>query len=70
MILNNPVSDSVSNTFINFNAKAYSIKDLWMKKEIGTTKNAWTGIVQGHDVVMLRLTVEKPAIKKIKQKSK
>ena len=64
----NPVSDSVSNTFINFNETTYSIKDLWMKKEIGTTKNAWTGIVQGHDVVMLRLTVEKPTIKKIKQK--
>ncbi len=65
-----PVSDSVSNTFINFNATAFSIKDLWMKKDIGTTKNVWTGIVQGHDVVMLRLTVEKAAIKKIKQKSK
>ncbi len=66
----NPVSDSVSNTVINFNATAYSIRDLWMKKETGTTMNTWAGIVQGHDVVMLKLTHEKPVIKKIKQKTK
>lgn len=66
----NPLSDSVSNTFINFNAVTYGIRDLWMKKDIGTTRKEWTGTVQAHDVVMLRLTIEKPVIKKARQKTR
>lgn len=60
----NPVTDTVAKANINFNTTTYSIRDVWMKKDIGDTKKAWTGIVQGHDVVMLRLCVAKPLMKK------
>jgi alpha-galactosidase len=63
-----PVIDTFSKATINFNTATYSIRDIWMKKEIGNTKNAWTGIVQGHDVTMLRLSIAKPLIKKKNQK--
>jgi alpha-galactosidase len=60
----NPVTDTVSKANINFNTTTYSIRDVWMKKDIGDTKKAWAGIVQGHDVTMLRLSVTKPLLKK------
>lgn len=63
----NPITDTVSKANINFNTTTYSIRDVWMKKDIGDTKKAWTGIVQGHDVVMLRLSVTKPLLKKKNQ---
>jgi alpha-galactosidase len=63
-----PVIDTFSKTTINFNITPYSIRDVWMKKEIGDTKKAWTGIVEGHDVVLLRLSIAKPLLKKKNQK--
>ena len=63
-----PIADTVSKANINFNTTTYSIRDVWMKKDIGDTKKVWTGIVQGHDVVMLRLSIAKTALKKKNQK--
>ena len=65
----NPVIDTVAKANINFTNTNYSIRDVWMKKDIGDTKKVWTGVVQAHDVVMLRLSIAKPSIGK-KQKNK
>jgi alpha-galactosidase len=54
-----PVIDTVSKTSINFNKTTFTIRDVWMKKEAGTTKKAWSGVVQAHDVVLLRLRAAK-----------
>jgi alpha-galactosidase len=59
-----PIIDTFSNTAINFTTTAYSIRDVWMKKEIGDTKKIWAGTVQPHDVILLRLSALKsPATK-------
>lgn len=50
-----PVIDSFSKATINFSATAYTIRDVWMKKDIGDTKKPFTGTVQPHDVILLRL---------------
>jgi len=34
----------------------YTIRDLWLKKEAGTTKKPLKTIIGGHDVLMLKLT--------------
>lgn len=64
----NPVTDTVAKTQINFQTSTYTIRDLWMKKELGTTNKPLSATVQGHDVLMLKLTVEKAVLKKNKQK--
>ncbi|MBL0359310.1 MAG: glycoside hydrolase family 27 protein [Chitinophagaceae bacterium] len=59
-----PVTDSVSKMNINFNSSLYKIRDVWMKKEMGNTSKLWSASVQGHDVVLLHLTMAKPPVKK------
>jgi alpha-galactosidase len=49
------VSDDLSKREAKFDATTYSMRDLWTKKDIGTTKDALTAEVPGHDVLMLRL---------------
>jgi alpha-galactosidase len=61
-----PVIDTFSKTNINFQTTPYTIRDTWMKKEMGNTSKPLTVNVQGHDVVMLRLSLLKPTIKKKK----
>ncbi len=55
----NPVMDTVSKTSIHFSTTEYHIQDVWAKKDKGDTKKPWIGIVQGHDVVLLRLSARK-----------
>jgi alpha-galactosidase len=50
------ISDTVSNRKINFNQTNFKIRDLWAKKDIGTTKKPFAGQVASHDVKMLRLS--------------
>ncbi len=52
---NENIADSLSGRNANFDKTVYTIRDLWTKKDIGTTKNALTVDIPGHDVVMLRL---------------
>ena len=54
-----PVIDTFSKANINFIASPHSIRDVWMKKEIGDTKKPLAVTVQPHDVVLLRLSVFK-----------
>ena len=50
------VIDSLSNRKANFTSTDYSIRDLWMKKNIGTTAKNFSAKIPAHDVVLLKLT--------------
>lgn len=50
------VSDTFSKREINFNQTNFKIRDLWTKKDIGTTKKSFAGQVASHDVKLLRLS--------------
>lgn len=49
------LQDAVSHLNINFTEGEYKIRDLWAKKDVGTTKKAFKQTMASHDVVMLRL---------------
>ena len=49
------VSDSLSNRRAAFGTARYQLRDLWMKKEIGTTQKPLMTTIPAHDVLMLRL---------------
>jgi alpha-galactosidase len=36
--------------------KTYKVRDLWAKKDLGTTKDNYSGSVVSHDVALFRLT--------------
>jgi len=55
----NPISDAVSNVSYDFAKNEYSVRDLWLKKEAGTTGTPLKAVVGGHDVLMLKLTPKK-----------
>jgi alpha-galactosidase len=52
-------SEKVNETFAkrdaNFSTTTYSLRNLWTKKEAGTTKETLAAEIPGHDVLMLRL---------------
>ena len=50
-----PIRDDFSKTEFLFDQNVYKIRDLWAKKEIGTTKKVLKVKVPSHDVLMLRL---------------
>jgi alpha-galactosidase len=49
------VSDSFANRDTNFPTTTYTLRDLWAKKETGTTKEVLSAKIPGHDVLLLRL---------------
>ena len=49
------ISDTVSNTHIDFSKADYSIQNLWLKKTEGNTTKNFVAMVMGHDVVVVRL---------------
>jgi alpha-galactosidase len=49
------VSDSVSGRGAHFDAVTYRLRNLWTKKDAGTTRRALSATVPGHDVLMFRL---------------
>ena len=53
------IVDSFSNRKINFEETTFNIRDLWAKKNIGTTGKDFTADIKSHDVVLLRLTTVK-----------
>jgi len=53
------IVDDFARREINFQQSIFKIRDLWAKKEIGTTKKAFVAQVGGHDVVLLKLTPTK-----------
>ncbi len=54
----NDVLDSLSGRNTMFETAVYKLRDLWAKKDIGTTQKPLKAVVQGHDVLMLRLIRE------------
>ena len=61
----NAVNDTISKTFIDFNSSTFTLRNVWTKKDTGTTDNVFTAVVPSHDVIMLRLT--KGVLKKVKK---
>jgi len=51
--------DGLSNMGTEFDKKAYKYVNLWDKSKTGTTQGPMKVVVNGHDVVTLRLTPEK-----------
>jgi alpha-galactosidase len=49
------VSDSVSSRDASFDSTVYGLRDLWTKRDMGTTKRPLSADVPAHDVLMLRL---------------
>ncbi len=49
------VSDDLSKRETRFNTITYKVRDLWTKKELGTTGETLNAELPGHDVLMLRL---------------
>jgi alpha-galactosidase len=49
------VSDSVSKTAPRFTTTRYALRDLWAKRDAGTTRRALATDVPPHDILMLRL---------------
>ena len=55
----NVVNDDFSKRKLDASAETFKIKDVWAKKDLGTTKSALKTSVPSHDVLMLRLSVVK-----------
>ena len=53
-----PVDDAFSKTNIDFNQSTYKLRDLWAKKDLGTTGKVFKQMIPADDVVVLRLTKE------------
>jgi alpha-galactosidase len=49
------VTDDLSKREARFDTTTYKVRDLWAKKDLGTTTGTLTAEVPGHDVLMLRL---------------
>lgn len=52
---NEPVRDDVFGHDTNFSNQVYTVRNLWTKKDVGTTKKIFQSELPAHDVVMLRL---------------
>jgi alpha-galactosidase len=50
------ISDSLSRREINFKQQNFRIRDLWTKKDLGTTGKKFSRQLAGHDVVLLKLS--------------
>lgn len=51
-----PVADSLSNRSLDASKSIYKMRNLWTKKEAGTTKKPLKTTVPSHDVLMYRLS--------------
>lgn len=52
----NTIVDNFAKVTFNFEKDVYNIRDLWAKKNIGTTESILKAEIEGHDVLMLKLT--------------
>ena len=49
------VTDAFSKRDASFDSVTYSVRDLWLKKDLGTTRDPLNAEVPAHDVLLLRL---------------
>jgi len=50
-----PITDDLSKQELNAANTTYKVRNLWMKKDVGTTKKAFAATLPAHDVVLLLL---------------
>lgn len=50
------IEDSYSGIYNKMSEKTFNIRDLWTKKDIGTTKDVFRADLPPHDVILLKLT--------------
>lgn len=50
------IQDTTSKTYADFTQSTYKLRDLWSKKDAGTTQKTFKQIIPPHDVVVLRLS--------------
>jgi len=50
------INDAISKTNVNFSQNTYKLRDLWAKKDIGTTSKQFKQTIPADDVVLLRLS--------------
>jgi alpha-galactosidase len=55
---NEVVTDKFAKRDANFSTTTYRLRDLWLKKAVGTTKEILSAEIPAHDALMLRLTNE------------
>jgi alpha-galactosidase len=51
----NVVADTVSHRILNTNETVFTLRNLWMKKNIGSTKKNLQAVIPSHDVLVARL---------------
>ncbi|MGV3540731.1 MAG: glycoside hydrolase family 27 protein [Rufibacter sp.] len=54
-----PVSDDFSKSELDVTNNTYTVRNLWTKKDVGTTRKTFKTNVPPHDVVMLKLSPRK-----------
>jgi alpha-galactosidase len=55
----NVIADTLSKRTLNTNEAKYNLRNLWTKKNIGTTKKRLSAEISSYDVLMVRLSKEK-----------
>jgi len=55
----NVVNDDFAKRKLDASVETFKIKDIWAKKDLGTTKKALKASVPSHDVLMMRLSLVK-----------
>lgn len=50
------ISDTLAKRILDAKAITYQLRDLWLRKEAGTTKRPLKAVVPGHDLLIYRLT--------------
>jgi alpha-galactosidase len=55
----NRISDTLSKRELNTTANTYTLRDVWLQKEAGSTKKPLPVSLSPHDVLLLRLTPKK-----------
>ena len=49
------ITDTLSKTGIDFNKNSYKLRDLWAKKDLGTTSKTYKQTIGAYDVILLKL---------------
>jgi alpha-galactosidase len=50
------LQDAQTKTGVEFAKTTYKLRDVWAKKDVGTTKTVFKQIIPAHDAVVLMLT--------------
>jgi alpha-galactosidase len=51
------ITDTLSRAMLNAKANTYTLRNVWLKKDAGDTKNPLKAMVPAHDVLVLRLNI-------------